>query len=743
MIGRWRPERCFLHATRRRAVDLGACDNAGRFRALRLAARSTLAAMLGVSMLGIATPAVGATPEQQDPDGYALVLADSRQKNDAAAFTQFLLEVRGFNRENVVDLFEPTRDEMIRLFGDGATHKGSLHEFLSKPQHHAPEVVVFYSGESVLGIDDEMYVATADTYPGSVHRTELPLEQLMAILGKIPAKSVTVFLDLCSNDYSYPIDSAPTSQIHQPAGIPNGGTDRMTLLAAACGKKLRSWSAGGNMPYRAFTHHLLTALYGMADADRNGSVTSLELQQYLDLRFSLALGHVYGRPQAVNLYGNAETVLAAKTAAVPPLGWEQDLMPWPHPEPRNQPFTVRTHPAGARVRILSFEAAKRDTSTLLWHLTNEQGRGIDGGYSHGMPLPPGDYVVDVSAQGYETKLQTGRHGSERATMHRIELRQIGRAWTSPGHFTDCEHCPEMVVIRAGSCRMGCVSGTNCNDDEKPVHDVQIDRPFALSVRKVTNAEWDACVSKGGCGAYRPVGGSSRHSDGRVFSVSWHDAQAYVAWLSTETRNSYRLPSEAEWEYAARAGAKSVYRETQNEDDMEVEDVSVTAWLCEDPQFSDVVEMTLFGEVVDLDPAQDAAAGSECMVSGCVRAIGSETLGASCELSASGLSDMNGVAWEWVQDCWKANYQGAPSDGSPWLDGDCSWRVARGGPGASEREEARPATRNKLPASARGRFNTFRVALSLEPSTLDSLQPAAGGDTPLHMPQSALTPSAAH
>ena len=114
--------------------------------------------------------------------------------------------------------------------------------------------------------------------------------------------------------------------------------------------------------------------------------------------------------------------------------------------------------------------------------------------------------------------------------------------------------PEMVMIPAGSFRMGCVSGQDCFSDERPVHNVRIQQAFAVSKYEVTFAQWDACVLGGGCGGYRPDDEGWGRGTRPVINVSWEDAQAYVSWLSSQTgENLPVVSSEAEWEYVARAG----------------------------------------------------------------------------------------------------------------------------------------------------------------------------------------------
>ena len=220
----------------------------------------------------------------------------------------------------------------------------------------------------------------------------------------------------------------------------------------------------------------------------------------------------------------------------------------------------------------------------------------------------------------------------------------------PGEiFRDCEQCPEMVVVPPGRFRMGDLSGGGASN-EKPVHDVTIASQFAVGKYEVTFAEWDACMAAGGC-THRPddVFGWGRGSR-PVINVSWDDTQAYVRWLSRETGKPYRLLSEAEWEYVARAGSTTKYH---------------------------------WGNDVGTNKANCDGCGSRW------DAKSTAPVG-SFAANAFGLFDTAGNVWEWVVDCWHDNYQGAPNYGSAWAGGDCDYHVLRGGSWFSNPRDIRSA-----------------------------------------------------
>ena len=232
--------------------------------------------------------------------------------------------------------------------------------------------------------------------------------------------------------------------------------------------------------------------------------------------------------------------------------------------------------------------------------------------------------------------------------------------------------PAMVVLPAGRFRMGCLSDDgDCETDEKPIREVVI-ASFALSKHEVTFAQWDACVSGGGCGGHRPDDEGWGRADRAVVNVSWEDAQSYVSWLSEQTGEEYRLPTEAEWEYAARAGTTTKY-----------------SW----------------GNEIGVGRANCDGCGSQWDDSRTAPAV-------SFPANSWALHDMHGNVWEWVQDCWNDSYVGAPVDGSAWLGGDCSGRVFRGGSWVSGPRSPRAANRGRYTTGNRDGIVGFRVARTL-------------------------------
>ena len=244
---------------------------------------------------------------------------------------------------------------------------------------------------------------------------------------------------------------------------------------------------------------------------------------------------------------------------------------------------------------------------------------------------------------------------------------------SPGEtFQDCAECPKMVVVPSGSFTMGSSRGeAHHEDDEEPLHRVRIAYRFAVGVYEVTFAEWYACMDAGGCGNHIPDDMRWGRGHRPVIHVSWDDAQSYVRWLSARTGKTYRLLSESEWEYVARAGTETAY-----------------SW----------------GDSIGVNRANCDGCGS-AWDDKMTAPVG------SFEANAWGVYDMHGNVWEWVEDCYNDSYKGAPTDGSAWESEDCSYRVMRGGCWYYGPWFLRSADRNGYSTGNRDDFIGFRVARS--------------------------------
>ena len=267
---------------------------------------------------------------------------------------------------------------------------------------------------------------------------------------------------------------------------------------------------------------------------------------------------------------------------------------------------------------------------------------------------------------------------------------------SPGStFRDCDVCPEMVVLPAGSIRIGAPFSEG-GDDEWPIHDVVISRSFAIGKYEVTKGEFSIFAkmseytTENSCRYLAKIGweeGVSWISPGfrqtdrdPVVCVNWGDANAYLAWLSLETGETYRLPSEAEWEYAARAGGAERYF------------------------FGNSVSMLCkYGNGVD------GSSDFKWQNKKCKDGYGASTAPVGSFLpNKFELYDTIGNVWEWLEDCWNDDYHGAPTDGSSWNTGDCSNRGTRGGSWLNDPRFLRSAHRNRL-FNAYRKYNTgFRV-----------------------------------
>ncbi len=235
-------------------------------------------------------------------------------------------------------------------------------------------------------------------------------------------------------------------------------------------------------------------------------------------------------------------------------------------------------------------------------------------------------------------------------------------------FRDCKNCPEMVLVPAGSFQMGANDGDAA---ERPVHRVTIGKSFAIGRFEVTVGEWVECVNAGAC-SYQPKVGPDADRVA-VRNVSWDDIQIYIRWLSNKTGRQYRLPSEAEWEYAARGGTQTKY------------------W---------------WGNAI-------AGENANCKNCGGPWSRKAPAYIGTYDANPLGLHDVSGGVAEWVADCWNATHQGASSNGAVRGENRCSQRVLRGGSWRNDATYLRSASRFFYDASVRYLTNGFRVAAEVK------------------------------
>ncbi len=248
----------------------------------------------------------------------------------------------------------------------------------------------------------------------------------------------------------------------------------------------------------------------------------------------------------------------------------------------------------------------------------------------------------------------------------------------PGNtITECQGCPEMVVVPGGKFMMGSPQSEEGREThEGPQRMVSI-KPLAVSRYEVTFAEWDACVADSGCRSKPSDNGWGR---GRrpVIHVSWNDAKDYLAWLAAKTGAPYRLLTEAEWEYAARAGTTTPF----------------------------YFGATISPEQANYDGSYSYAGGRK----GVYREMTIE-VGSLNKPNAFGLHDMHGNAWEWVEDCYAA-YDEASTDGNKAPYTRYCYRVLRGGSWMNYPRILRAANRTAKQPDLRVNDVGFRLARTL-------------------------------
>lgn len=343
------------------------------------------------------------------------------------------------------------------------------------------------------------------------------------------------------------------------------------------------------------------------------------------------------------------------------------------------PLTVITEPSDARIRILN----------------------INPKFYQGIELKPGRYQVEVSKAGYKKSTRWFDLRADQ-TEYEVFLNEVHQRQPFE---------PEMIRISGGSFQMGSNGG---DDDEKPVHRVSI-AAFKLAKHEVTVDQFRRFIQatgyrtdadkntggKDGCYAYKggtdfgwtkgtnwENPGYSQSGNHPVVCVSWNDTQAYIEWLNRETGHRYRLPSEAEWEYAARAGSTSKYHFGNSK-----------SLLC---TYGNVGDQTLTDSLSRWTSTTASCNDGYTYTAPVGRYLPND----------AGLKDMIGNVWEWTEDCRNDSYNGAPGTGRPWKSGNCKGRVMRGGSWIPKQSSLRSADRGWSYTVGRYDASGFRLAQDL-------------------------------
>ena len=625
--------------------------------------RCVLLAALFCALAWFGTEAVA---EVRNPKGVAVIVGNADYEHrdipdvsfahrDADAFRRYVVDVLGFDPENIIDLRDARRRRMFDALGSRRSPQGELWSYLDPDG--GSDVVVFYSGHGVPGVKDKRgYLLPVDGSPHAAEEDGYPIDLLYKNLGNLKeARSVVIYLDACFSGSSAGGNlTRSASPVYVRAALPKELSKKVTALTAATGKQLASWDERAR--HGLFTHHLLDALYGKGDADEDGRVTAKEAKKYLDKRMTRAARRQHRRIQHASLSGAEGVVLSVAIS---------DGFP-ERPSLKGGKKVAKVVKPPAKVKEPAPERKTKRENT--------------------------DTPVEV---GERPKVAVGIFPKPVADPRRV-----------PGTvFRDCPECPEMVVVPAGSFLMGSPpSEAGREYDESPVHRVKIPKPFAVGKYEVTVEEYRQFVTatgrgdSGGCDIYghnswswgyrRDIlaswqsPGFSQTNRHAVVCVAWRDAKAYVKWLSEKTVKQYRLLSESEWEYAARAGTTTRYN---------------------------------WGKGIGRNNANCKGCGGRW------DGQGTAPVG-SFSANGFGLHDMHGNAWEWVEDCRNTSYEEAPPNGNAWMSGNCSERVLRGGSWGSSPGVLRSADRGAfaaerargLKANARIHIIGFRVARTLAP-----------------------------
>lgn len=605
----------------------------------------TAAQAQGRNLAVMATPAERRIALVIGNDSYQSVSRLENARADARAMARSL-ELSGFAVTLKLNVTEKAMKETVRHF---------------KNQVGGGDVAVFYYAGHGVQLGATNYLLPTDIRGDSedqVRDEALPLQRILDDLQDQKAKFSLAIIDACRDN---PFKSGGKRAIGGRGLAPTtAATGQMVLFSAGANQQaLDKVGPGDRNPNGLFTRVLLSEMNKPGlPVDRvlrnvREQVVALARSvnhEQVPALYDQSLGEFYFRPGSSSQLAPAAASAPINVPPVEPEATEAAL--WREIAGGNsrEEFEayVRRYPAGfytgqARERIEQIEAGaeveRRKQDDQAWLLAEKAG----------------------TPAAYEKYLSSHAQGGF-APVAEVRLRRLKaeeeRNRFSPGKIIrDCIECPEMVMVPAGNFQMG-----SSASNEAPLHTVSIDRPFAIGRTEVTQGQWRTIMGS------NPSHFNTCGDNCPVENVSWDDAQDFIRKLNTKTGKQYRLPSEAEWEYACRAGRRDEYCGEGSLDGI--------AWY--------VANSNRKSQPV-----------------------------AQKQPNAFGLYDMSGNVWEWTQDAYNSSYQGAPTDGSAWeKSGEPNFRVLRGGSWSNLPSIARAANRYRSGREQRDDYFGLRVYRAL-------------------------------
>ena len=517
------------------------------------------------------------------------------------------------------------------------------------------EAVFYFSGHGI-GASQTNYLLPADDDDIET-REDVPdfavdVSRITARLPRTGGGTVVIILDAC-RDNPLPSRAKSAYAAKGLTRVPRGAANAVFLYAAEPGEK--AYVSAGRNSY--FTAALMEAL-DVPGRDLTGIIRAVRQDVYARTRDRAPpqtpwFEGVADRPFYFNRAGGLLCGGLYNEAAV------RDL--WQEQQARRDHGALR-------------DFARRCDDSRFAEPARDLAAAIDASATEPVPPPPDP---DRPGETFRDPLSGGGQG------------------------------PEMVVIPSGSFRMGSPSSeAGRDDDEGPQRTVRIGYEFAVGKYEVTRAQFERFVTETGydagdrCRTYEDGSwdwrdglnwrqpGFAQTGNQPVVCVDWNAATAFADWLSRKTGEDYRLLSEAELEYAARAGTKGRYSNDGRE-----------------------------AELCAIANAADRSTGFRWRNTACSDGIGEQTAPVGSFLANGfGLQDMHGNVWEWVQDCYADSYEGAPTDGSVRRVSECSRRVLRGGSWGDDPQSLRSANRGSSHPTDRLSVIGFRVARTLSPPT---------------------------